>query len=57
LLWKWPRSASDTGDDAYQTLVHAYRKKLDVHVLANYIIKSDVEKEISPPYLEDAMRT
>lgn len=50
LLQKWPKNASDTEDDAYETLVLAYNKELDIHVLASSITKSDVEEESSPPY-------
>ncbi len=45
----------DVQDNAYETLVLAYNKELDVLVSANFIIKSNVKKERSPPYSEDVV--
>jgi hypothetical protein len=39
LLWKWLRNASDVKDDAYETLVLAYNKKLNVLVLVSSITR------------------
>jgi hypothetical protein len=50
LLWKWPRNTSNAKKNAYETLILAYSRELDLLVLANFIIKSDVEEENSPPY-------
>jgi hypothetical protein len=47
------RNIFDVKDDAYETLVFAYSRKLDV--LGHSITKSDVEEENFPPYLEDAV--
>jgi hypothetical protein len=55
LLHKWSRNAFNTEDDAYKTPIFAYSRELDVLVLASSIIKSNVEEESSPAYLEDAM--
>ncbi len=54
LLHKWPRNTSNIEDDAYETLELAYNKELDFLVLASSITRSNVEKENSPPYPEDA---
>ncbi len=55
LLWKWFKKKIDTKDGAYETLVFAYNKKLNLIISTSSITKSDVEEESSPPYLEDAM--
>ncbi len=55
LLQKWLRNTSNIKDDAYETLVLAYSKKLDLLVLASSITRSDVEEESSPPSLEDVV--
>ncbi len=52
---KWLRNALNVKDNAYETLIFAYSRKLDLFVLASNITISNVEKESSPPYLEDAM--
>jgi hypothetical protein len=55
LLWKWPRNIFDVEDDAYETPILAYNRKLDVFILASSITGSDVEEESSPPYLENVV--
>jgi Leucine-rich repeat (LRR) protein len=55
LLQKWPRIIYDVEDDAYETLVFAYNRKLDVIVSVSSITRSDVEEESSPTYPKDAM--
>jgi len=49
------RNTFDVEDNAYKTLIFASNIKLDVLVLANFITKSNVEEESSPPYLKNAM--
>jgi hypothetical protein len=55
LLQKWPKNIPNVEDDAYETLVFTYNRELDLIELASSITISDVEKESSPPYLEDTM--
>jgi hypothetical protein len=55
LLQKWPRNAFDAKNNAYETLVLAYSKKLDILVFVNSITRSNVEEENPPPYLEDVV--
>ncbi len=50
MLQKWPNNVSNVEDNAYETLVFAYNKELDVLVPANSITKSNVKEESSPPY-------
>jgi hypothetical protein len=56
LLQKWPRNFFDVEDDAYKTPILAYNRELDILVSVSSITRSDVEKESSPPYSEDAMK-
>jgi hypothetical protein len=53
LLQKWQKNASNVEDDAYETLIFAYNKELDLPILTGCITKRYVEKEGSPPYLKD----
>jgi hypothetical protein len=46
---------SHAKNNAYETLVVVYNRKLDVLVRNSYITISDVEEEIYPPYLEDVV--
>jgi hypothetical protein len=55
LLQKWPRNVSNTKDNAYETIVLAYSRELDLLVLASSITKSYVEEDNSPPYLRDVI--
>jgi Leucine-rich repeat (LRR) protein len=55
LLQKWLKNIPNVEDDAYETLVFTYNRELDLIELASSITISDVEKESSPPYLEDTM--
>jgi hypothetical protein len=50
LLQKWPRNVFDIKDDAYEKLILAYSKELDVLISVSSITRSDVEEENSPPY-------
>ncbi len=54
-LQKWLKNVSNVEDDANETLIFVYNRKLDVLVSTNSIIKSDVEEESSPPYSKDAV--
>ncbi len=45
----------DIEDHAYETPILIYNRKLDLLISASSITRSDVEKENSPPYPEDAM--
>jgi hypothetical protein len=55
LLRKWPRNAENVEDNADETPILIYSKKLDLQVLANSITRSDVEEENFPPYLKVVM--
>jgi hypothetical protein len=55
LLQKWSKNAFNAKDDASETPILVYNRKLDVLVLANSIIRSNVEEESSLPYPGDAM--
>lgn len=55
LFWKWWKNVENVENDAYETPIFAYNRKLDFLILANNITKSDVEEESSPPSLKDAM--
>jgi hypothetical protein len=55
LLRKWPKNISHAKNNAYETLIIVYNRKLDVLVPNSYITISDVEEEIYPPYLEDVI--
>jgi hypothetical protein len=50
LLRKWPNNVFDVENDAYETPVLVYNKELDILILVNCIIISNVEEESSPPY-------
>jgi Leucine-rich repeat (LRR) protein len=52
---KWLNNVSNTEDNAYETPISTYNRKLDLLASASNITRSDVEKERSPPYLEDAV--
>jgi hypothetical protein len=45
----------DVENNVYETSILAYSRKLGLVVLASCIIRSNVEEEKSPPYIEDAM--
>jgi hypothetical protein len=47
LLRKWLKNISNVEDNAYETPIFAYNRELDLLVLANCIIISDVEEENS----------
>jgi Leucine-rich repeat (LRR) protein len=49
------RNVLNVKDDAYETLIFAYSRELDLFVLTSSITISNVEKESSPPYLEDTV--
>jgi len=55
LLRRWSRNNFDIEDDAYETLVLAYNRKLDLPILTSSITRSNVEQESSPPYLKDVV--
>jgi IS4 transposase len=55
LLQKWPRNNFDAKNNAYETLVLTYSRNLDLLILANSIIRSNVEEESSPPYPKDVV--
>lgn len=55
LLQKWLRNTSNIKDDAYETLILAYSRGLDLLVLANSITRSNVEEESSPPSSKDVV--
>jgi hypothetical protein len=45
---KWPNSTSNIEDDAYETPILTYNKKMDLLILAISIIKSDMWKRKAP---------
>jgi hypothetical protein len=53
LLQKWLKNAYDVEDNAYETLLFACSKKLDVLISTSFITKSDVKEESFPPNLKD----
>ncbi len=55
MLQNWPRNASNTKDNEYETLVLAYSRKLDSLMLASCITRSPKEEESSPPHTEDVL--
>jgi hypothetical protein len=55
LLWKWPKNASNVEDNAYEALVLAYNRKLDICVSTSSITRSNVEEENYPPYPKDVV--
>jgi hypothetical protein len=55
LLQKWSKNIFDTKDNAYETPIIAYSRKLDVLVPSSFITRSDVEEENYPPYSKDVV--
>ncbi len=55
MLRKWSRNVFDDEEDAYETPIFIYSRELDIPILISSIIRSDVEKDNSPPYPKDVV--